>query len=591
MPDKGARAPGASGMRGLARKMILGYLLVVLLPMLVLGPFVYRHFQRNLIEEYASGKQQLAEHAYTNFKVQLAQVEALYGVIQYNANLIELLSGNYGSELDQTYNYLKYISPMFKYIHSANTVIDDVKIYTVGGVAMRLSDELTPIDESPEEAARLSRLGTRGEWSYAAESPDRLGELAFRQKIYNEEYTRALGLLVIRFKPAGLSPFLSSMRADNPAVGILLTDGNAPVFRQSGEAGMDAERESRIIGLAKAGGGQFPVTEGSSSLNGLYVEELGLWAVAYGSPSEDFPELRSELNTVFAVMLALLVLLSVIYYFFAARVTGRILRLAKHMRRVGEHNLKPFQGEESHDEIGFLTRSFNAMISRIDELVNEVQREQILRREAAYAALQAQIKPHFLYNTLESLRMLAEAVKAREVADMCFAFGRLIRYSLSHDGDTTLGVELKHVAYYLQIYRLRMGEDRLAYRIASDKALEAQASPRFILQPLVENCIVHGFAGLRRLGTVEIVVRADDEGVTIAVRDDGHGMTEDRLSAVRASLYGGRQDPEAQSGMGLANVHERIGIFYGGASGLRLKSAPDEGTACEIRIERRRSTP
>ncbi|QJD87114.1 sensor histidine kinase [Cohnella herbarum] len=195
------------------------------------------------------------------------------------------------------------------------------------------------------------------------------------------------------------------------------------------------------------------------------------------------------------------------------------------MKRSDSRNLRAFDGgAEKKDEVGFLTGSFNRMIGRIDELVNSVQRSEIMRKEAEYLMLQAQIKPHFLYNTLETIRMLAHSNGDAPVSELTNNLARFVRYSLSRQNDTaTIADELEHIRSYLSVHQTRFG-DRMKFEIEAEEGVGSQRCPRFILQPLVENSIEHGISKIRRIGLIRIrCYRAEDRYTVITISDSGPG--------------------------------------------------------------------
>ncbi|REJ15958.1 MAG: sensor histidine kinase, partial [Paenibacillaceae bacterium] len=261
-----------------------------------------------------------------------------------------------------------------------------------------------------------------------------------------------------------------------------------------------------------------------------------------------------------------------------------------HMRQVGENNFKTLDHRDDQDEIGYLTYTYNSMLQRIDELVNKVQRSELLRKESAYKALQAQVKPHFLYNTLETIRMLAEANDDREVAELAYSFGQFMRYSLSSDHEQfRLSDEVRNIENYMKIQKTRLGS-RLTYSISVEADIRQIPCPQFILQPLVENCIVHGLSTIRRKGAIAIRITDDHNRVRVEISDNGAGMPEQRLEEIRR-LLNNRLDIKEfstqDSGLGIYNVSERIKTYYGEDSRLEVDSKPGEGTDFRLYLNKK----
>lgn len=241
------------------------------------------------------------------------------------------------------------------------------------------------------------------------------------------------------------------------------------------------------------------------------------------------------------------------------------------------------------DEIGFLTATYNSMVSRMDELINNVHRAELRNKEAAYKVLQAQIKPHFLYNTLETIRMVAISNNDQEAAKLAFWFGKLMRYSLSSNQDQTLlSMEFEIAVFYLNIHKMRL-QDRLTYSIDLKADADRIACPRFILQPILENVIVHSVSSTLRPIHIDIQAIETSDDIRITVTDNGNGIPPDRLRAIQARLVSTPDDAEDRTGggVGLVNVNERIKSFFGDRSRIDIASEDGKGTTlCMIMTKR-----
>ncbi|MEC0331936.1 histidine kinase, partial [Paenibacillus macerans] len=188
--------------------------------------------------------------------------------------------------------------------------------------------------------------------------------------------------------------------------------------------------------------------------------------------------------------------------------------------------------------------------------------------------------PHFLYNTLETMCMLAAMNDDNEVADIGWKLGKLLRYSLSKTKDeSTLGAELENVRHYLDIHRVRMGDKLIADFMIHEETLLLPC-PRFILQPLVENSILHGFKNVRGPAELRLELLAEESGVLLRVSDSGSGIPAERLTMIREVLEGRLPLAEisASGGIGLHNVNERLKAFFGSEAKLNVQSIEGQGT-------------
>ena len=237
------------------------------------------------------------------------------------------------------------------------------------------------------------------------------------------------------------------------------------------------------------------------------------------------------------------------------------------------------------EELRELTSSLNSMASRLQSLIDVNRREQENLKKAELRTLQAQIAPHFLYNTLDAIVWLAEAHRTDEVIHITRALSDFYRISLSQGKDwIPLSEEVKHLTGYLTIQKIRY-RDILDYRIDIPESLYGEQILKLLLQPLVENAIYHGIKHRRGRGLVTVTGREADGQLWLSVRDDGAGMTPERLREVRQGLNGAG---EGAAGYGLYNVNQRIKLYYNQAQGIEIHSN-QSGTTISLHVPVRRT--
>ena len=242
---------------------------------------------------------------------------------------------------------------------------------------------------------------------------------------------------------------------------------------------------------------------------------------------------------------------------------------------------------ESGDEIALLMDNFNDMTKEIGQLVEDMKRNHETLRLSETKLLQAQINPHFLYNTLDTAVWLAEAKQNDQVIRLLTYLSDFFRTSLSNGQSfITIQEEQRHIESYLKIQQFRY-QDTLAYNIDIDKALYNFTIPKLLLQPLVENALVHGIRGKRGKGTISVTGRLEGDNIVFCVTDDGVGMDEEKLYNLRKASVDGSTQSANIAAFGVGNVNERIHIYYGENYGLFFKSQPDVGTTARIVIPTR----
>jgi two-component system sensor histidine kinase YesM len=582
------KAVAVKNMR-IVQKMALGYLLLVLLPIIVFGGYLYNQFYMDVMSEYSEGKQKLVVQAGDGFRSSLKQVESIHALFMNNQQLIDYLNGNYSSELQHVYNYLKDIRPLFIYAQSRDNGISSLKMYKTLPKVHSVDGELEDLDRINEEPLALLE-GVKvdeGVWLRSASSDiAELPSLTYYQRIYNNSYTKPLAVLEIKTNESLISNFFKAVDV-NHNMQVRIMQGGATAYSSEG-AGQDDELTASLLAMADESDQGYAYSSKQRALvNSLTIPELSTTFYFFSQMDEVFVDIRTKTLVLALILLVSLAVLTGIYYATASSIVRRILGLAKHMRRGDESNLTFYKVGKSNDEIDLLTRSYNSLVQRIDELLNTVHKAELMKKEADYLVLQAQIKPHFLYNTLESIRMLAEINNDQEVVDATYTFGRLLRYTLnSGDNETRLQHEIDNVKHYLDMHKLRM-LDRLSFSIQVLTEIDDIRCPRFILQPLVENCIQHGIGQSRKRGEIDIVVRREGAELQIVIADNGPGIPAERLELIRGVLSNERDREELQnenSGHGLYNVSERIRAFYGGHTRLLIESREGEGTKYILRL-------
>ncbi|OXS54720.1 hypothetical protein B1A99_25670 [Cohnella sp. CIP 111063] len=574
----------------IVHKMIFGYVLLVLLPVVLSGAYLYHQFNSNVVNDFSQAKQQLIVQASNSLKVSLTQVESIHSLFQHNSQMLEYLKGLYQTPGDYVYYFLKDIRPIFTFANNSNPLIKSVRLYKTKPAAMAVDKEISDIREEESQAARdVSQALKINQKRWMTQSSDSSGlpELVFYQNLYNENYADRLGVLEIRANDRIIGDFLEAV-VSGDGMGAIVLRENESVYEKRGE-NLDDEAYRWISEKIRdrAGTEQTIWSERGILVNAIAIPDLQLMFYFMSSTDELFSDLSKQTKNLAWIMGGLLLLLSAVYYAIASLLTRRILNLTKHMRRVNENNLAPFEDKGNKDEIGFLILSYNSLIHRIDELLNTVHKAELMKKEADYLVLQAQVKPHFLYNTLESIRMLAEINDDNEVVDAIYSLGKLLRYSLSsQENESTLKKELANVTHYLDVHKPRM-MDLLQYDIQVRTEIGDMRCPRFILQPLLENCINHGIAKRRGKGEIRITVDREDEWIRIEISDNGAGIPEERLKIIRDVLDNKVDRGVLQtedSGLGLYNVSERIKAFYGERSGLEIDSAVGLGTTYILRL-------
>jgi two-component system sensor histidine kinase YesM len=258
---------------------------------------------------------------------------------------------------------------------------------------------------------------------------------------------------------------------------------------------------------------------------------------------------------------------------------------------ITKNDLQALMTSDNVDEITELGMSFNIMIGKIKELLDSKIKEQENLKKAEMRALQAQINPHFLYNTLDTIIWMAESKKTDQVVQIVTALSSFFRISLSKGMDwITIGEEVERIKSYLTIQKMRY-HDILDFRIDVDQDVAENTILKLILQPLVENALYHGIKNKRQGGIISVRARrkgADE--ILLEVEDDGIGFTPQKLAKLRAELADDSGEIKLESGFGIGNVNNRIRLYYGKQYGLSVESEYSTGTCVTLVIPAKMET-
>lgn len=267
-------------------------------------------------------------------------------------------------------------------------------------------------------------------------------------------------------------------------------------------------------------------------------------------------------------------------------ITKPLKNMKKTMVRYGAGDFSARVSVKGKDEIAAFGHLFNQMAEQISDLVKRIKTEEDQRRRRELQTMIYQINPHFLYNTLDSVSILARRNKDAQVADIVTNLSRLFRLGL-HQGRECVTVrdELSHVTYYLKIQKIRF-EEYLDWKIEAPPEVLDYKTMKFILQPIVENAINHGIRAKGVPGYVGVSVRETEEDIIFTVSDTGNGMSPDAVEILRERIDRKTIDEQQEQGFGLWNVNQRVKLYYGEAYGITIESVREKGTNVSVRIHK-----
>ncbi|PKQ91306.1 two-component sensor histidine kinase [Paenibacillus sp. BGI2013] len=443
----------------------------------------------------------------------------------------------------------------------------------------------------------IQQLNGVPKWLAPLEYPELTGvEPVFTQiRLVKElSYFQNIAVLVVQIKKGEIDRIFRHLQISDSAQDtsfLLINEEGLIVYDPAG-----IYNGENMENLGSKSGGYGPgfssvrtVFDGTESIISQYHLKNYNWSLVSVTSWE---ALSAETNAFagWSVIIILLCLLAAMIFnlFFMNRITGNIAVLVRFMRRVDDGDFNARVEGKGFDEMQLLAQGFNELLDRIGGLFRRVRAEQEQKAQAELRVLQAQIKPHFLFNTLESINGLALRGEGRKVSEMVTRLGNMLRISIQDQEEIPLGEEIRHLQSYLEIQQYRFS-DLFTYEIDIPPHLYSSILLKLTLQPLVENSIQHGFEGITYPGVLRISAYAERGHLVLCVEDNGIGIPQEMLARFEYMAEDPPEDMPAEGaeslssiterrGLGLRSVADRIRIQYGAGYGIFICSAPGYGT-------------
>lgn len=579
-------------------KLFATYVLVILIPFLLLL-FLHINFTQNENKEaavYSSHKMLDETKSYLEYKSQ-----AIMEVLNFIA-LNDLVKTGVSADSKQYEDInvwhmdaveLSRLVNLFRY----NDDIGMIQLYMKHGLAGATENvdflSIGKLAAKPWYGSFSSSKAAFA-WLPASEVGDEAvdGEITVLRKVPNEHNIQQFdGIVSGRIKPSAMKSVLNHAVLTPNTVAILMNEQGAVLSHSDSlpSAHQDLVGDINRLYEGSAAGDKYDsdhyTIDGRRHLLGVlaipHTELRFALIVPYTDILQSSTKARNQIVSIFLLVVPLMLPLS---FFVAASATRRIRGLIVHVRKVkhGNFNLAPLKAGE--DEIGELTHNFNVMVQNMSGLIDETYSLGREVKNKELKALQAQINPHFLYNTLDLINVMAIESGSRDIKRVVDELAVFYKLSLSNGREfVTLESELQHIEAYVRIQNMRFS-DGIRLEVEVPRELYDCELPKIILQPLVENAILHGIMETEsEEGTIRISAWLDRGDICVEVADNGVGMTADRLASVISG-----QLPQAQSGgYGVHNIEERLRLSYGPMYGLKFASSEGEGTSVVLRLPER----
>ncbi len=575
-------------------KFVIAFFIVLILPVILTGFYLYHQVTSSSIAQARLVMEQNLEQTEASILHKQKVIENISSILAYNRSFYNFLDFDYYEDpnqrlVDYQFNY----SPLVENILRQNEALYSIRIYADDFIVTEMLNSYYSISKykSPQwfdEADKLkpsqygwisSHIALKHALKKEADEPQ---VFSYNQNIHSTNYQQSVGVLEIEIKESVMFDMLRDPVVSNLG-NVFIVDGKNKIVSDNipqlfnkdvSESGfMNYRRGIHQSTVDKVHGEQAIVIS-------IPVQEIGCSIVGIFPVHNFNGQAEKSLRQIMLVLSVSSIILGIVIYIITSALLRRLKRLVKAMKQVRNENLDVSVPVESMDEFGELAVNFNRMTGRIHELVEDVYKIRLLEREAELKALEAQINPHFLYNTLATIGWVARKGNSQEIVKMANSLGRFYRLVLSKGGRMiSVKEELDMVMAYIYIQKVRF-EDTFDVIYKVDESIYDFKLVKNILQPLVENAINHGIEPKRQHGTIIISIEAQEDKLVIEVIDDGVGMEEASLN----SILKGAVERSKGSGYAVKNIMERLKRYYGEGCQFRIFSRRGIGTAISIML-------
>ena len=564
-------------------RLLAVFLFISLIPAVCIGLYAYRVYTRSINNKISDSALQTIRSINANMTTELGKYQDYCSTLSVTDAVQQSLLATANGvpvtremvlDVRETSVTIPLQSSYLKNLWIVG--LDGQTIYDRGydGIPAEKSEEIIQMVERASPQDSLQYIHT-----YRAQN-----KLVLGRKLYSVDFSgRPIGYIMVYFDEQLIQESIIADVTFGPGSNIMLVDGDGDVLSSQdrsllGQSIAGTQLFQAILEQLPAGRSSFPLSENGSDGIGIAVhnEVFDCYLVA-SIPMSYITEETRDINIALLWLALALILLSLLLTLVTyISILNPIRNIIAACNITSDDDLNVRINDPNKDELGFLARTIDRMVDEIQMLMDRRRKEQTRRRELELENLQYQINPHFLFNTLNSLQWVATINDVPAVAEGLSSLSALLRNTImKKDEFIPLSQEVETLSHYFAIQKIRYGNSfDVCYSI--DPRTADRRVPRFVLQPLAENAIIHGTENMPAPITITVSSTVDEAGnMIVEVQDNGHGFS----------------IPEAQkrgkdrfSGIGVNNVAERLHIYYGDAGGLTVESEVGCGTVCRILI-------
>jgi two-component system, sensor histidine kinase YesM len=593
----------AFGNVSLQTKLFVSYILIILIPIIVFSIYIFNDFYKTTIKDIIKANEYMLEMENNNIKNNIELMERTGQLAVSDKNVTEYLFVGQEPDTESLINFSTNVVPNLLRLQFNNPNIAHVRMYTDNAFVKEIWPIFlneSRITREPWHEAVVKKQGMEV-WAFDSQDKDVLqrslngvnddvGKISLLREIRYPNGTH-LGIIQVDMLLENFFPKAFGKLQDSQSHVLFLDRSSSLIYNKDISFFKEIplpELKTQFQIHKDDQKGYFPISFNGSSYIVMFqrMDQLDVYLLNVVSLDESFSKINRTRNMLIFVSISLIAILSLLTFLTNKFILKKLHLLRDYMKSVRSGDFQVLIDIRGGGEVGELAHHFKIMMGKINGLIADAVIKQAATKEAELSALKNQINAHFLYNTLENIKMLAEIEAQYTIADTLNSLGWMMRYNLHWSGDfVRFKDEINHIKNYIAIMNVRY-EKRIQLRQRVPPAFQEQEILKMSLQPIIENAVIHGltFAGLAQESALIISIEAyeNDHTTYIEITDDGQGMSPEQVKLINRKI---QHDVQVlNKGIGLRNVNQRIQMHYGSEFGIQVESVLGEYTKVVIRL-------
>lgn len=571
----------------IVQKMFLSYLVLLFIPVTISGVFIYSHFIAGLNDQKDSYFTNLISKYTESINSELSNIETLSEKIITNKPIKQFFYYT-GSDISKKVEDENNIfAPYLSFITNANRNVYKILFYSYDSdipIGAYINDAKSVLNQDWYDSI-IQLKHNEGIWEGLHNSRSDITSMnqpvfSYYKNIYSQNFFNIIATLQIDILKDQLLLEIENIKMEDTGFAFISNNFEEIIVSSSNSTNEDIRLQKNIMMEMSQKNNHFIHSENGKDfvVYSQKIKRIDLYLTFIVPLAEFTGNINSQRNLFVMIILISLALLILFSYILTIMNSKKLKKVLNGIRLISKGDLTVRIDISGNDELGEIADDLNQMAKQLDNMVNSVYKSNIAQKEAMLAALQSQINPHFLYNTLESIKMMAEIKSEFEISDALDFLGKFMRYNISFSKtEVPLKEEIENVTNYILIHKIRFKQD-FDFKILIPEKYHKYRVLKMMLQPIVENAVVYGVNTSREsVGiTVGAIVR---EGIfEIIVKNTGIPIEQTRLDKLLEYINGNNLDEgfsTSGNGVGLKNINERLKLFYGVKYGLTIGNYRD----------------